>query len=61
MNKKLICTLMAGTLLVGTVTGCGSSSERDLLQKEQNWNFFPAKHENKDILQKLVDKFNEST
>ena len=29
MNKKLICTLMAGTLLVGTVTGCGSSSEGD--------------------------------
>ena len=35
MNKKLICTLMAGTLLVGTVTGCGSSSEGDSSAKEE--------------------------
>ena len=28
MNKKLICTLMVGTLLAGTVTGCGGSSYR---------------------------------
>ena len=40
MNKKLICTLMAGTLLVGTVTGCGSSSEENLLQRNRTGAFF---------------------
>ena len=59
MNKKLICTLMAGTLLVGTVTGCGSSSEGDSSAKGTELELFSSKAENKDILQKLVDKFNE--
>lgn len=27
MNKKIICTLMVGTLLAGMLTGCGGSSE----------------------------------
>lgn len=56
MNKKLICTLMAGTLLVGTVTGCGSSSEGDSSAKGTELELFSSKAENKDILQKLVDK-----
>ena len=60
MNKKLICTLMAGTLLVGTVTGCGSSSEGDSSAKGTELELFSSKAENKDILQKLVDKFNET-
>ena len=60
MNKKLICTLMAGTLLVGTVTGCGSSSEGESSAKGTELELFSSKAENKDILQKLVDKFNET-
>ena len=60
MNKKLICTLMAGALLVGTVTGCGSSSEGDSSAKGTELELFSSKAENKDILQKLVDKFNET-
>lgn len=43
MNKKLICTLMAGTLLVGTVTGCGSSSEGDSSAKGTELELFPAR------------------
>ena len=60
MNKKLICTLMAGALLVGTVTGCGSSSEGESSAKGTELELFSSKAENKDILQKLVDKFNET-
>ena len=51
---------MAGTLLVGTVTGCGSSSEGDSSAKGTELELFSSKAENKDILQKLVDKFNET-
>ena len=54
MNKKLICTLMAGALLVGTVTGCGSSSEGESSAKGTELELFSSKAENKDILQKLV-------
>lgn len=32
----------------------------NLPQRERNWSFFSSKAENKDILQKLVDKFNET-
>ena len=64
MNKKLICTLMVGTLLAGTVTGCGGAADGDASAKDSSkgteLELFSSKAENKDILQKLVDKFNET-
>ncbi len=44
MYKKIISTLVIGTLLAGTLTGCGGSSDAGLQRKvqvKQNWNFFP--------------------
>ena len=38
MNKKIVCTLMVGTLLAGMLTGCGGSSEGGS-PKEQSWSF----------------------
>ena len=55
MNKKLICTLMAGALLVGTVTGCGSSSEGESSAKGTELELFSSKAENKDILGRPAD------
>lgn len=63
MNKKIICTLMVGTLLAGMLTGCGGSSEGGSSAKGSKGTeleLFSTKAENKDILQKLVDKFNET-
>lgn len=45
MNKKIVCTLMVGTLLAGMLTGCGGSSEGGSSAKgskgteEQSWSF----------------------
>ncbi len=42
MNKKIVCTLMVGTLLAGMLTGCGGSSEGGSsakAPKEQSWSF----------------------
>ena len=61
MNKKIVCTLMVGTLLAGMLTGCGGSSEGGSSAKGSKGTeleLFSTKAENKDILQKLVDKFN---
>ena len=48
MYKKIISTLVIGTLLAGTLTGCGGSSDAGSsakssgkIQVKQNWNFFP--------------------
>ena len=64
MNKKLICSLMIGTLLAGMLTGCGGSSDGGSSakggSKGTELELFSSKAENKDILQKLVDKFNET-
>ena len=64
MNKKLICSLMIGTLLAGMLTGCGGSSDDGSSakggSKGTELELFSSKAENKDILQKLVDKFNET-
>ena len=63
MNKKIVCTLMVGTLLAGMLTGCGGSSEGGSSAKGSKGTeleLFSTKAENKDILQKLVDKFNET-
>ena len=61
MNKKLICTLMAGTLLVGTVTGCGSSSEGDSSAKGTELELFSSKAENKDMFIEIVKEYITST
>ena len=47
MNKKLICTLMVGTLLAGTVTGCGSSSDGDSSAKGTELELFPVRQRTK--------------
>ena len=62
MNKKIVCTLMVGTMLAGMLTGCGSSSDGNSSAKSNGTELelFSSKAENKDILQKLVDKFNET-
>ena len=51
--------LMAGML---TVTGCGGSSNGDSSAKggKTELELFSSKAENKDVLQQLVDKFNEA-
>ena len=50
---------MAGML---TVTGCGGSSDGDSSAKggKTELELFSSKAENKDVLQQLVDKFNET-
>ena len=63
MYKKIISTLVIGTLLAGTLTGCGGSSDAGSSAKSSGkteLELFSSKAENKDILQKLVDKFNET-
>lgn len=62
MNKKIVCTLMVGTMLAGMLTGCGGSSDGNSSAKSNGTELelFSSKAENKDILQKLVDKFNET-
>ena len=63
-NKKMIRVLMFGALLAGmlTVTGCGGSSNGDSSAKggKTELELFSSKAENKDVLQQLVDKFNEA-
>ena len=63
MKNKLICTLLVGALIFGmfTVTGLSSSSDRKIFCKgwKNGAELFSSKAENKDILQKLVDKFVE--
>ena len=63
-NKKIISVLMVGALMAGmlTVTGCGGSSDGDSSAKggKTELELFSSKAENKDVLQQLVDKFNES-
>ena len=61
MNKKLICTLMAGALLVGTVTGCGSSSEGESSAKGTELELFSSKAENKDMFIEIVKEYITST
>lgn len=58
MNKKIICALLVGTMLTGMFAGCGSSDSGS--SKTTELELFSTKSENKEILQKLVDKFNES-
>ena len=63
MYKKIISTLVIGTLLAGTLTGCGGSSDAGSSAKSSGkteLELFSSKAENKDILQKLVDKFKET-
>ena len=62
MNKKIVCTLMVGTMLAGMLTGCGGSSDGNSSAKSNGTELelFSSKAENKDILQKMVDKFNET-
>ena len=63
-NKKIISVLMVGALMTGmlTVTGCGGSSDGDSSAKggKTELELFSSKAENKDVLQQLVDKFNEA-
>lgn len=63
-NKKMISVLMVGALMAGmlTVTGCGGSSDGDSSAKggKTELELFSSKAENKDVLQQLVDKFNEA-
>ena len=63
-NKKMISVLMFGALMAGmlTVTGCGGSSNGDSSTKggKTELELFSSKAENKDVLQQLVDKFNET-
>ena len=63
-NKKIISVLMVGALMAGmlTVTGCGGSSDGDSSAKggKTELELFSSKAENKDVLQQLVDKFNET-
>ena len=63
-NKKMISVLMFGALMAGmlTVTGCGGSSNGDSSAKggKTELELFSSKAENKDVLQQLVDKFNEA-
>lgn len=63
-NKKIISVLMVGALMADmlTVTGCGGSSDGDSSAKggKTELELFSSKAENKDVLQQLVDKFNES-
>lgn len=58
MNKKIICALLVGTMLTGMFAGCGSSNSSS--SKTTELELFSTKSENKEILQKLVDKFNAS-
>lgn len=54
---------MAGILSAGMLTGCGGSSDGSASSgssKGVELELFSTKAENKDILQTLVDKFNES-
>ena len=63
MYKKIISTLVIGTLLAGTLTGCGGSSDAGSSAKSSGkteLELFSTKPENKDTIQKLVDKYNES-
>ena len=55
----MVGALMAGML---TVTGCGGSSDGDSSAKggKTELELFSSKAENKDVLQQLVDKFNET-
>ena len=63
-NKKIISVLMVGALMAGmlTVTGCGGSSDGNSSAKggKTELELFSSKAENKDVLQQLVDKFNET-
>ena len=64
MNKKIISTLVIGTLIAGTLAGCGGSSDAGSSAKSSSGKteleLFSTKPENKDTIQKLVDKYNES-
>lgn len=62
MNKRVIGTLLVGTMLAGLVTGCGGSgsSSSSSASGTVELELFSTKAENKDILQTLVNKFNES-
>ena len=64
MNKKVISTLVIGTLIAGTLAGCGGSSDAGSSAKSSSGKteleLFSTKPENKDTIQKLVDKYNES-
>ena len=62
-NKKIVSLLLVSALMAGmfTVTGCGGSSDGKSSAKggKTELELFSSKAENKDVLQKLVDKFNE--
>lgn len=62
MNTRIVSTLLAATLLTGLVTGCGGSggTSTSSASGDVELELFSTKAENKDILQTLVDKFNES-
>ena len=56
MYKKIISTLVIGTLLAGTLTGCGGSSDAGSSAKSSGkteLELFSTKPENKDTIQKL--------
>ncbi len=63
-NKKMISISMIGALMAGilTVTGCSGSSDGASSAKggKTELELFSSKAENKDVLQQLVDKFNEA-
>ena len=62
-KKQVFALLMAGTMMAGMLAGCGGSSESVSSKggsKGVELELFSSKAENKDVLQELVDKFNES-
>lgn len=62
MNKKVISALIVSVVAIGILTGCGESSDGNSSAQggKTELELFSSKAENKDILQKLVDKFNEA-
>lgn len=63
MKNKVLCVVLTGVLAASVLTGCGSSSSSDSGSAKggkTELELFSTKAENKDTLQKLVDKYNES-
>lgn len=62
-KRKFVSLLLVGTLVAGmaTVTGCGSSDGKSSSKNgKTELELFSTKAENKEVVQQLVDKFNES-
>ena len=62
-KRKIVSLLLVGALVAGmtTVTGCGSSDGKSSGKSgKTELELFSTKAENKEVVQQLVDKFNES-